>query len=96
MRKFASFAILMAGLCMHANGAERAPVPSELVGAIDQLIRGGEWEYTRATVSGIVLSGLLVHVAIRRLEWCGAEQRGSERAARAGAGQLLYQSGDRP
>lgn len=43
-------------------------LPSELVGAVDQLIRGGEWEFTRATISSIVLSGLLVYLAVRRLE----------------------------
>ena len=43
-------------------------LPGELVGAVDALIRGGDFEYWRSASTAIVLTAVLVIVAIRRLE----------------------------
>ena len=43
-------------------------LPGELVGAVDSLIRGGDFEYWRSAATAIVLTAVLVIIAIRRLE----------------------------
>jgi ABC-2 type transport system permease protein len=43
-------------------------LPSELVGAIDVLIRGGEFEFWRSILTTVVLTVVMLFVSIRRLE----------------------------
>lgn len=43
-------------------------LPSELVGAIDVLIRGGEFDFWRALITTLVLTAAAVAVSIKRLE----------------------------
>lgn len=43
-------------------------LPSELVGATDVLVRGGEFDFWRATVVAAVMTIVLLGISIRRLE----------------------------
>lgn len=43
-------------------------LPSDLLGALDQLIRGGPFDYWRAIASALVLCGGLLLLAVRRFE----------------------------
>ena len=60
-------ALIILGLLSIA-GALAPWLPGALVGAIDSLIRGGEFEYWRSIVVTVILIAAMVPFAIRRLE----------------------------
>ena len=60
-------ALIILGL-LSIVGALAPWLPGALVGAIDSLIRGGEFEYWRSIVVTVILIASMVPFAIRRLE----------------------------
>jgi len=60
-------ALIILGL-LSIVGALAPWLPGALVGAIDSLIRGGEFEYWRSIVATLILIAAMVPFAIRRLE----------------------------
>lgn len=43
-------------------------MPSDLLGALDRLIRGGHFEYWRAVITAVAATGLLLVLAVHRLD----------------------------
>ena len=73
IRKVPGVALLSVGLLILIALLSLIPalapwLPSELIGAIDVLIRGGEFDFWRSLVVTILLIGGMVTVSIQRLE----------------------------
>jgi hypothetical protein len=60
-------ALIILGL-LSVVGVVAPWLPGALVGAIDSLIRGGDFEYWRSIIVTLILIASMVPFAIRRLE----------------------------